>query len=163
MPTIHEAMRNMLETSIKGDQWDEIPMVMFQMEGANGEDANTLVAIADIHPATFLEMCAMGTTLGVPDSPIPPGTCKGIGLMVEGWGMTAMTDADREYVRKGGRIEDLKDRRVECKQVMSVDDADAQFLIYNRGSEGISEMPSDVTGRVPDALKNLFAALKGRA
>lgn len=160
MTTIHETVRSMMDGALKRDEWDELPMAFTLTQEAGEEPGLAMFAIADMHPAEFLENMEGRTSL------VPAGEILGIGMIIESWGVKSPTEAEHKkiqrYMRQGGKLADLENLRVEIKMAISLDNSGFKSVSFERGDTEITELPDSLEGRVPDALQHAFDILKLR-
>lgn len=168
--TIHSIASMMLDTAIKSNEWDEMPMVFLMTEPAEGDPnpyALMILAVSGQHPAEMMEAMAAAASRGlIPDEKIPKTKLLGIALQTEAWGLRANTKADGKammaWTGSGRSIADHPDG-VELKMTTSYDGEQFRSQQFERGSENKTDLPPEgMTGRVPDAMRAMFHAMNTR-
>jgi hypothetical protein len=159
--TIHEVGRTILDLAIQNDSWDEMPTIIYIGRGSDGGVKGLLAVIADQHPSDYLEAMTRLVRSGGKVEEFSDSYPLGIAILWEGWGLVGATPADEEYLRNGGLIRDLADRRIETKLLFAWDGERATAAHHDRNDQDVTEEDdaSHLGGRISESVTNFFAAL----
>lgn len=175
-PIVHEMAVQAMRGAAREDRWDEPPVLALVMQDATLDPPILDLNIPDQmwaeagHPVNAIDTITAGFLAGAIGLNLTEedGTPIGLIFAVESYTTDSsnMTDQEFNELRQWMRTHDLRDHPTaqvhEARTLTAVDiDLNLVFLNHRRGEEPPTEPKyGDVTGRVPQAVTSLMAAIR---
>jgi hypothetical protein len=168
-------LREYLAVDVHADEWDEPPSLSIIIRGTDGVPNFERMPVsldaweaAPVHKVLWAttQVTRMATERGWQWTD-PGEEILGVALFSEGWGVSQKTpgpevDALAAYMDAGGRLADHP-LGVECKMVNAVLMPDGEIVMLTHFRSGEQVDPNDggdLSGRIPDALRDLLRAFQ---